>query len=934
MELRADPEESSSAGGLVGRDSELGRICRLIDPDDSGGGALVIHGDPGIGKTALLDEARRRAEQLRLHRLETGGVETETELPFAGLQRLLRPVLGAAEQLPARQRAALLGAVGTIEGSSPDLFLIALGAFNVVTQTATRGRLLLLVEDAQWLDRGTSEVLAFIARRVREEPIAILVAIRDGYGGPLTDTELDELPLSPLTETAASTLIDRRVPNLGSADRQRVLAEAGGNPLALIEFARAGSGHADCEWQLPPRLTLSERLERTFAARTEDLPDITRVALLVAATDDRDIIADVLGATSVYLGTPVNEQVLTPAIDVRLIGLEGIRIFFRNPLVRSAIYQAASNEQRRQAHLALAATLEGEPDRFAWHRAAAMSAPDEGVAAELESVAQRAERRGAIATTVSGLERAAMLSADSERRVDRLLHAAELAVELGRADLVGRMMARVDAENLTPLARARTASIRDRFDDRTPGDARQILGLVQDARYAAAEGDTDLALELLLGAAWRTWWTVTDGRVRDQVIGAVEAVAAEPADPRVLAVLAVAGPVKNAATVSERLTGIVIAPDDNPTMACLLGLSAHTIGQSELAVQVLAGAAVTMRAQGRLGLLARVLTMQAWSTIQLGNWNNVETLANEATRLARETGQPLWAAGAQAAEAAAAGIRGDIDLATELAAHVEREALPPQLSNILCVLQVARGVTALGVGRYTEAYEHLVRVFDPTDPAYHFAERHGALGYLVEAAVRTGHHDHARELVRDVERLSLESPATIIHLGLLYARPLVAAADLAEPGFLAALEADIGRSPFFRARVQLAYGEWLRHQRRIGESRVILRLARDAFDAIGARPWGDRVREQLRASGESGGGPAPVAVTAKELTPQERQIAELAAEGMTNREIGEQLFLSPRTVASHLYRLFPKLGIASRAELPRALARADDISAGGDLHRA
>ena len=935
MSPRSDPDSPGPrADVLFGREAELTRIVELIDQQDQGGGILVVRGDPGIGKSALLEAARNYANGRGLQRLRTGGAQTEAELPFAGLQRLLKPLLLRADALPDRQRVALLGALGVIEGASPDLFLVALGALAILTEAASETPLLVLIDDAQWLDVGSADVLAFIARRARDEQMTMLVAIRDGYSSPLLDARLDELHLPPLQTAAAGLLLDSRASNLTSAERQRVLADSGGNPLAVIEFGKsAGFGAYHRDLPFSRQTALSERLERSFAARAEELREDTRAALLVTATDERDVIAEVLAATSLYLGRNVDEEALAPAIDVGLIRIDGIRISFANPLVRSAIYQAATEEQRRKVHSALAETLANEPDHAVWHRASALSAPDEAIATELETIAERAQRRGAIATAAAGLQRAAMLSTNPDRRVDRLLRAADIEVELGRTDVVSDLLSRVTAEDLSPLASARAASIRDRFDDRTPGDSTRILGLVQDARHASEQGEPDLALALLLGAAWRTWWTITESAIRDQVIDAVRSLHLDPSDPRVLAVYAVAGPVTNSGIVSAQLAQVVIAPEDDPGDAYMRGLAAHTVGQSELAVQVLAGAAVTMRTQGRLGLLARVLAMEAWSTIQLGGWSNVEPLANESTRLSRETGQPLWAAGAQAAESAAAGVRGDFQLAASLADEVEAEALPRRLSNILCVLQVARGITALGAGRYADAYDHLIRVFDVADPAYHFAERHGALGYLVEASVHVGQTDRARELLREVEGIAASSPAPVIHLGLLYGRPLVGEAQDAEAGFLAALEACIAKSPFFRARVQLAYGGWLRRARRVGDSRAVLRHARDAFDAIGARPWGDRAREQLRASGEVSNG-SPPSVT-DELTPQQRQIAEMTAAGLTNRQIAEQLFLSPRTVASHLYRIFPKLGIVSRLELADALARVkrddgDDAARDGD----
>jgi ATP/maltotriose-dependent transcriptional regulator MalT len=309
--------------------------------------------------------------------------------------------------------------------------------------------------------------------------------------------------------------------------------------------------------------------------------------------------------------------------------------------------------------------------------------------------------------------------------------------------------------------------------------------------------------------------------------------------------------------------------------------------------------------------------MRAWSAIQLGEWTGIGPTAEEAASLARETDQPLWTAGAHSALAALAGVRGETGQAERLAVEAERAALPSRSSNLLAVTQVARGITALSAGQYEAAFRHLLRLFDPTDGAYHYAERHGALGYLVEAAVHSGHQDEARALVAELEPLAERTSASLLHAGLLYARPVLAADADAEKLYLAALTSELGRRPFLRGRVQLAYGAWLRRARRITESRAPLRSARDAFDALGAVPWGERARRELRASGEGSAQRRPAPREA--LTSQELQIARLAAEGRSNRAIGLELYLSPRTVASHLYRIFPKLGITSRAQLSAAL---------------
>ena len=433
---------------------------------------------------------------------------------------------------------------------------------------------------------------------------------------------------------------------------------------------------------------------------------------------------------------------------------------------------------------------------------------------------------------------------------------------------------------------------------------------------AAASDDADLALKLLMAAATRCWWALpADAPVRDEVVAATLRAGVADDDPRALAVLAAASAVKHAALVIERLERACAAPAADALGAHLLGQAAHMVGQSELAVRQLARVEAQWRAQGRLALLAQALVMRAWSSIQLGNWPTVEPAAAEGERLAAETAQPLWAAGARAALAAVAGARGEYERGMALAAEVEAGLAVARPTNVLAVLQVARGVTALGAGRYSEAYDQLARMFDAHDPAHHYAERHGGLSYLAEAALQCGRTEEARAVAR---RFPADGPATLLQIGAGVARTLLAPS---EPAFAAALSGPAGRPAFHRARLLLAHGGWLRRGRRAADSRAPLRAARDTFDALGTVPWAERARQELRASGERSGRRAPEA--RDELTPQELQIARLAASGLSNPEIGERLFLSARTVASHLYRAFPKLGVASRAELAAALGGGD-----------
>jgi ATP/maltotriose-dependent transcriptional regulator MalT len=344
---------------------------------------------------------------------------------------------------------------------------------------------------------------------------------------------------------------------------------------------------------------------------------------------------------------------------------------------------------------------------------------------------------------------------------------------------------------------------------------------------------------------------------------------------------------------------------------------AAAVGAFHLAAGFLAASLADLRAQGRLSLLARALALQAWSCAQLADLDVAIPAADEARRLARDTSQPIVAATACVAQAVLAALRGEQVLAGRLAAEAERASMPGAAHGVSAAVQLARGLSALGSGRHTDAYDELGRMFDPADPAYHLGIRCFAVGDLVEAAVHCGRREEVGDLVAEMETAGLVTPSPSLHSGLRYARALLSADDDDERLFEAALRADPAPWPFPRARAQLAYGEWLRRQRRSAESRGHLRAARDAFDALGTTPWGERARKELRASGETSHRPGRNA--RDRLTPQELQIAQLAADGLTNREIGQRLHLSHRTISSHLHRIFPKLGVVSRSALGTAL---------------
>jgi DNA-binding CsgD family transcriptional regulator len=899
---------------LFGREAQTQMLGDLLDLVPDRGGSLVVSGEPGVGKSALLKEASTRAQGRGMLVLADTGVQSEAQLPFAGLHRLLQPILGQVDGLPAPQRRALLAAFGMTDAAVPDLFLTALAALNLLAETADRTPVLAVADDAHWLDRATSDVLAFIARRLEFEPILLVAGIRDGFESPFNDAGLPSLHLEALPPREAAALLDSRAPGLPAVARGRLLDEAAGNPLALVELP-ATLEHTGSGASLPTWLPLSTRLEQAFTDRVSDLPVATRTALLVAALDDSPLLREVLEAAARLAGPGLSLDIFTPAVAARLVDIDDSELRFRHPLMRTAIYQAASVSQRHAAHGALANVLSGQPDRRVWHRAASIIGPDEKVAGELEAAAEQAQRRGATAAAVSALQRAASLS-DDRARIGRLLRAAQLAYELGRHDLAVELLGKAEPLDLRPAERARVVWIRESIADGILGDAASAHSLATIADRARVDGDTDLAAKLLCAAALRCLWADPGQAARDHIVSAAEQLDMNQNDPRLLVIRGRAAPIGQGATVIGRLPRLVPGETDAHTLR-LIAMAAMAVGVFDVAAGLFAASTVGLRVQGRLALLARMLALQAWNNMQLADLGTAIPAADEGARLAQETHQPLFMAMAQAVQAWLAALRGDQEAAAALAAHAERVSVPRGASSVLATAQLARGLAALGSGLPADALQHLRRIHDHADPAYDAALRCWTIGDLAEAARRSGDPGAIRVFMDEMETAARQTPSPLLHAGLRYARALLADGTDAGALFETALESDMSTWPFLRARTQLAYGEWLHQQRRNAASRAPLRAARETFDALGVNPWSERARQLLRATGETSRPRTPEA--RDQLSPQELQIAQLAAEGLTNREIGQKLYLSPRTIGSHLYRTYPKLGITSRIQLREAL---------------
>lgn len=902
---------------LYGRATELATVRSLIERAREGaGGAMVVRGPAGIGKTSLLDAARTLAEPDDTLILTAAGVAAERRLPFAGLHQVLRPLMAGLAGLAHPQRSAIEAAFGAGDTAAPDLFRIALATLDLLVDAGHDRPLLLLADDADCLDRPTQDVLGFVARRLASERVALLLAVRDGAADPFAQAGLPELRLPPLAEEAAVELLSATAPALDPAARRSVLDTASGNPLGLVELASDPAALLGEPPTPDHRLTLTARLERSFAARLPDLPATTRTLLLVLAADTGCSLAEALHATALVRGAPAEIDAVDPAVAAQLVEVdEQAQPRFRHPLIGSAVHQAATLAERVAVHAALAQVVADQPDRSAWHSAAAVIGPDDEVADRLEAAATRAQRRGAVAIAVAALERAGQLRTDPRRRAGLLLRAAETAIELGRR-YAAELLSEVAGASLPQLDRARSLLVAETIDLAARPDPQRIRALVDAAGQARRAGDDELAISLLWAAATRCMWTSPAEPERSLVGRAAAELGAPASNARLLAILAYTDPVGRGELVAQVLAQSSTMGD--ATAVRLLGSAAFAVADFHAAAAFVAEAAAAHRAQGRLGQLARTLSILAWSAVFTGDWDRARTAADESARLAAETGALDWHGPAEGVQAILAAYRGEADAADRLALDIQRREPPAGSLRQHYMTQLIRGVAAIGAGRHGDAFAHLRRIFDPADPAHHYCMRFSTLAPLAEAAAHSGDVDEARAIVESHEGLAARTPAPFFHVGMRYARAVLADDADATPRFDEALRANLSRWPMERGRLLLAHGSWLRRRRRIAESRAPLRAARDAFDALGARPWGDRARDELRASGEASKEQSPPARSA--LSPQELHIAQLAAAGLTNRQIGQQLYLSHRTVGSHLYRLFPKLGITSRAQLTAALA--------------
>jgi DNA-binding CsgD family transcriptional regulator len=895
--------------GLVGREPELAELCALVDRAAAGrGGTLVVRGPAGIGKSALIEEAQRYAEKRGMALLSSRGVASETLLPFGGLHQLLWPLTRDAT-LPEEPRRSLRAALGPVGAVAPDFYAIALAALDLLVEAAERAPVLVIAEDAHWFDRSSADLLGFVARRVGSAPIALVTAVRDGRADPFAEARLPELALAPLSEESSEVLLNRAAGDLPADLRKRLLTTASGNPLALLELPASVRGADRDELSFSAVLPMNARLEHTFAARLPEMPPPTRSLLLAAAAEPSCTLAELLEVVATVGGQATRVEVLDPAVEAGLVQPVGLRLRFRHPLVASAVYASAPPSDRIAVHTALATALTGQPDRAIWHRMAAATGPDSSIAADLLAFADRAARRGAASVAVAALERAASFAAGHER-TDLLLRAAELAGETGQA--------RERLPGILEQVRHLTLSTRDtvrRVQVETvlapTHETHDVAALAEHAERIWPE-DPALAYTLLHASAIRCFWGDASPELRRLVRDTMDLLDPEIADPRSLLVHVYAAPLERGQILLRRAEPLI----NDPVLARRrFGAAVYCIvGEFPRGVSVLAPAVDASQDHGQILLLGRLLAALAGALWFTGDWDAATTAALDAERIGGESLEPsIWMLG-QVHRALVMVSRGEVEATERLLAALLADPGMPGNRLLLSEIQKVRGIAALAAGRPDDAMDRLLEAFEEGGSRHHFIEKYWSLPDLAEAARASGRLDEARLVLAALDRL--DDPVAGIRIVLAYTRAVLAPDDEAEPLYAAALAEDLGPWPLEQARLNLAYGRHLRRRQRITESRAPLRLAAELYERLGAAPWLAQARAELRATGakvaESPGG-------LETLTGQELQIARLVAQGLSNREIGQRLFLSPRTVGSHLYKIFPKLGITNRTQLATAL---------------
>jgi tetratricopeptide (TPR) repeat protein len=841
-------------GRLLGRDSEVAVLTGVVAAGLEAGSAILVIGEPGIGKSALLDAARTAAKAAGYSVLRAMGVESEMHLPFGGLHQALSPLMDRLGRLAPTQQDALATALGLAAGPPPDLFLIAEAALCLLTGERARQPTTIVVDDVQWLDPQSHQILAFLAHRAAGSGLCVIGAMRTGHAGPFADADFPRLSVGGVDDATAEQILAAYAAALSSADLKRIREEAHGNPLALLELPRSwGDGQpAD---GLP--LAVSERLEQAFAGRVSELPQSTRDALLVAAVGSSNHTDEILAAVAAF-GTPrACRDVLEPAVAAGLIVDHETRISFWHPLVRSGIVQRETLARRHAAHAALAAVVTGDSYRRTWHRAWSIVGPDDDVADALAETVPDSLRRGAVMSAVASLERSAQLTSSSARRGQRLLQAAGKAFASGRADVVARILREASHVDLAGLDELRVVWLTEALNDDIQADSALVRRLCDSATSAGLLGDVGLALDLLGGAALRCWWADSGADDQAEVVRALDGLRGAGEDPRHVAVLAIAQPVLRASEVMATLESIALDDVTDGDSLRVYAMAAYGVGDLVQATDLLDRAEEAFRAEGRLGMLPVVLALQLHIRLDLGDWSGAVAASKEVVTTARETGQSVFAENNVPVQARHLAFRGEWQRALVTLAPAESQAERLRINDRICLAYQARGIALLSADRAEEAFTCLKRQFDPADPGYHLRESFAGVALMAEAAVDCGRLDEACAITRTLETVAVMTPSPLLEVNLLYARAVLAPDHVREAMFRRALSRDLARWPWLRARLQLAWGQWLMSSGRRTDAVGHLTEARQVFDSLGAARWHRRAVRALDDGVPPSATPAP-----------------------------------------------------------------------------
>ncbi|MBO1752525.1 helix-turn-helix domain-containing protein [Actinotalea sp. BY-33] len=918
-------EVDSDPCRLLGRERELSALDAFLVRAEADGEALLLTGEPGVGKSALLDAAARRAAVGGVRVVRGGGVEYESDVSFAGLHQLIDQFADELVQLPTQSREALQVALGIGSGPAPERLTVLGASLELLRRVSTGTPLLLVMDDMHWLDRATASVIGFVGRRLGGSRIGLLGATRPSAGGFFERTGWAELGVGPLHDDDAIELLARQFAHLPTRVLREVARESQGNPLALLEFA-AAAGHPRGRGggAGPPSASATIREVRTlFATRIMSLPAATRRLLLLAALDGSGSLTTLAEASGTAglsdLGAAERDHLVM--VDER----SGV-ISFRHPIVKSALVEISTHDDRREAHQRLAEIFADQPERRGHHIAEAAEAPDETVAVVVERGAHLTLERGDVVGGVSRLLRAADLSPDRRDRSRRLAHAAFIgAFAAGELENSSQLLRDATDGDPTLAATLHAAVATAYMLVNSDGDvemAYQLLTIAVESALAETDPDREALSRALYTLVVLCHYA---GRVDyweglDDLVARVGGTAPRDA---LMFVEAHAAPLTTPQWALDELDREVDGLDDVRDVERVIRTAIAGFYTDRLSGcrRALDHVAIEGREGGAVASALMALIMIAFDDLHAGRWDAAETTAAEAGALAEDLGYWLYDSSRLYVVALVAGRRGDLAACAAACEAMLAWAAPRRLGRVDDFAHHALGEAALGAGAFEEAYVHAVAITvgGPGTLHTHDPQALWSALDLVDAAVHTGRADEARDHAEALRAAAMGRLSTRFALISTTAHAMVApdaaAADLFDEVLaLPGVEA----WPFELARVRLAYGERLRRLRRPRDARIQLEAARDCFDRLGARLWSQRTSTELRATGAvrragSAGGVAS-------LTPQELEVAHLAARGLSNRAIATRLYVSPRTVSAHLYRAFPKLGITARAALRDALS--------------